>query len=159
MGLSALTLENGAHSDRSHTEVCSVTNDSGQPWPLVLVVDGEQEVLEKIGKILREAKVGCRCCTTADEAVAAARACPPDLIICDWNFEGENGVETCQRIKEQPGLTEVPVMFLSSAQRPDVIRRSLDAGAGVYCLRKPFSATVLVELIDQALSVAAIADR
>ena len=131
-----------------------MTKDFGQERPLVLVVDGEQNVLERISDVLREAKFGCHCCVTADEAITAALACPPDLIVCDWNLDGENGVETCQRIKQQPGLAEVPVMFLSSAQRPDVIRRSLDAGAGVYCLRKPFAATVLVELIDQALGVA-----
>jgi CheY-like chemotaxis protein len=155
----AVELTNGAQSYEFDTEVCSVTKDFAQQRPLVLVVDGEQEVLQKISGALAEAEFGCRCCATADEAVAAARACPPDLIVCDWNLEGENGVETCQRIKGQPGLVEVPVMYLSSAQRPDVIRRSLDAGAGVYCLRKPFSPTVLVELIDQALGVAAIADR
>ncbi len=131
-----------------------MTKDFGQERPLVLVVDGEQTVLEKISGVLREAKFGCHCCVTADEAITAALACPPDLIVCDWNLDGENGIETCQRIKQQPGLAEVPVMFLSSAQRPDVIRRSLDAGAGVYCLRKSFAATVLVELIDQALGVA-----
>jgi DNA-binding response OmpR family regulator len=135
-----------------------VTKGFGQERPLVLVVDGEQKVLETISEALTEAEFGCRCCTTADEAVAAALASPPDLIVCDWNLDGENGVETCQRIKRQPGLAEVPVMFLSSAQRPDVIRRSLDAGAGVYCLRKPFAATVLVELIDQAIGVAGSVD-
>jgi CheY-like chemotaxis protein len=128
--------------------------DFRQERPLVLVIDAEQTVLEKISGILREANLGCRCCTTADEAVDAVLACPPDLIVCDWNLEGENGVATCQRIKRLPGLAEMPAMFLSSAQRPDVIRRSLDAGIGVYCLRKPFTATVLVELIDQALGVA-----
>ena len=127
--------------------------DFGQDRPLVLVVDGEQNVLEKISEVLREAKFGCRCCVTADEAIAAALACPPDLIVCDWNLDGENGVETCQRIKQQPGLAEVPVMFLSSVQRPDVVRRSHVAGHGAYCLRKPFAPTVLVELIDQALGV------
>jgi len=128
-----------------------VTNESGQERPFVLVVDGEQEVLEKISEVLMEAEFGCRCCATADEAVTAALASPPDLIVCDWNLDGENGVETCQRIKGQPGLGEVPVMFLSSAQRPDVIRRSRVGDHGAYCLRKPFAPTVLVELIDQAL--------
>jgi len=132
-----------------------VTKDFGQERPLVLVVDGERKVLEKISDVLTEAEFGCRCCATADEAITAALTCPPDLIVCDWNLDGENGVKTCQRIKRQPGLAEVPVMFLSSAQRPDVIRRSLVAGNGVYCLRKPFAPTVLVELIDQALGVPA----
>jgi CheY-like chemotaxis protein len=135
-----------------------VTKSFGQERPLVLVVDGEQKVLEQISDVLTEAELGCHCCATADEAVAAALANPPDLIVCDWNLGGENGVETCQRIKRQPSLADVPVMFLSSAQRPDVIRRSLDAGAGVYCLRKPFAATVLVKLIDQALGVAGSVD-
>jgi DNA-binding response OmpR family regulator len=131
-----------------------VTKSFGQERPSVLVIDGEQEVLDEISEALTEAEFGCRCCATADEAVAAALASPPDLIVCDWNLDGENGVETCQQIKRQPGLAEVPVMFLSSAQRPDVVRRSLGDGAGVYCLRKPFAATVLVELIDQAIGVA-----
>ena len=43
-------------------------------------------------------------------------------------------------------------MFLSGAQLPDIIRRS-DAAGGIYCLRKPFDAQVLTELIDQALGV------
>ena len=126
-----------------------------QQRPLVLVVDGEQQVLSKISEALTEARFGCQCCETGEQAIAAALANPPDLSVCDWNLDGENGVETCQRIKQQPGLADVPVMFLSSAQRPDVIRRSLDANAGVYCLRKPFAATVLVELIDQALGMVA----
>jgi len=130
-----------------------VTKDFGQERPLVLVVDAEQGILESVSDALTETEFECRCCATADEAIAAALMNPPDLIVCDWNLDGENGVETCQRIKRQPGLAEVPVMFLSSAQRPDVIRRSLVAGHGVYCLRKPFAPTVLVELIDQALGL------
>jgi two-component system, OmpR family, phosphate regulon response regulator PhoB len=123
----------------------------GQERPLVLVVDGEQEVLDKMTAALGEAGFGCRCCTTREAAEAAARSVPPDLIVCDLNLSGESGLETCQRIKEYPGLEDVPLMFLSGAQLPDVISRSHTAG-GCYCLRKPFAPKVLVELIDQALA-------
>jgi CheY-like chemotaxis protein len=84
--------------------------------------------------------------------MAAAVARPPDLIICDWGLQGNTGVETCQQLKRQPGLEHVPVMFMSGAQRPDVIRRAHVVDRGVYCLRKPFAAQVLVELVDQALA-------
>jgi CheY-like chemotaxis protein len=130
-----------------------VIKDFGQERPFVLVVDGEQDVLDRASAALTEAEFGCRCCTTADEALTAALTSPPDMIVCDWNLGGENGVETCARIREQPGLGDVPLMFLSSAQRPDVVRRSLMAGHGVYCIRKPFASSVLVELIDQTLGV------
>ncbi len=126
-------------------------DDTRQERPLVLVVDGEQEVLEKMTTVLGEAGFGCRCCTTARAAAAAARAVPPDFIVCDLNLGGENGLEACRRIKEYPGLEDVPVMFLSAAQLPDVISGSRVAG-GSYCLRKPFAPAVLVELIDQALA-------
>ena len=128
-----------------------MTNDMGQQRPLVLVVDGEQGVLEKTATVLGKAGFGCRCCATAEAAATAARAAPPDLIVCDLNLNGENGLEACRRIKEYPGLEDVPVMLLSGAQLPDVIGGSHAAGGG-YCLRKPFSPAVLIELIDQALS-------
>jgi CheY-like chemotaxis protein len=125
----------------------------GNEQPLVLVIDDEREVLEQVTAVLSRANFACRCCTTADEAWAAAQANPPDLILCDVNLQGESGLTLYERIKQQPGLEAAPVMFLSGAQLPDVVRRSHPAG-GVYCLRKPFSADVLVELIDQALGVA-----
>jgi len=80
----------------------------------------------------------------------------PDLIVCDWNWNVREWLsKRASGSSGNPVLAEVPVMFLSSAQRPDVIRRSLVAGHGVYCLRKPFAPTVLVELIDQALGLPA----
>jgi CheY-like chemotaxis protein len=124
----------------------------GQERPLVLVVDDEQEVLDRVATSLQQVGIACRCCTTSDAAVAAAVAVAPDLIVCDLNLDGESGIDTCQRIKQHPGLEEVPVMYLSGAQLPDIISRS-HANGGGYCLRKPFAPKVLVELIDQALGV------
>jgi CheY-like chemotaxis protein len=120
--------------------------------PLVLVVDDDREVWDKVTAVLSGAKFACQCCATAEEAMTAAEATPPDLILCNVNLHGESGLEACQRIKRQAGLESVPVMYLSGAQLPDIIRRS-DAAGGIYCLRKPFDAHVLIELIDQALGV------
>jgi DNA-binding response OmpR family regulator len=127
--------------------------DLGQERPLILVIDSEQEVLDSISEVLQAAGFGCCCCATAAEATAAALANPPDLIVCDWNLHGEDGVATCQHIKRQPGLEDAPVMFLSGAQRPDVIRRAHVVDSGAYCLRKPFAPKVLLELIDQSLTI------
>ena len=127
--------------------------DNGQERPLVLVVDDEQATLDSMVAVLAEAELACCCCATADEAVAAAATNPPDLIVCDLNVHGESGEKMCERIHLHPGLEDVPVMFLSSTQRPDIIRRSLTLGRGAYSLRKPFAPHVLVELIDQALGV------
>ena len=133
-------------------EVRNAMKDFGQDRPLILVIDGESEETEKIGEVLHWAGLGCCCCATAAEAKAAALANPPDLIVCDWNLHGEDGVETCRQIKRQPGLEDVPVMFLSGAQKPDVIRRAHVMDNGAYCLRKPLAPNLLLELIDQSLA-------
>ena len=118
--------------------------------PLVLVVDDKVEVLDEVATVLTAANFACRCCTTAENAMAAAESSPPDLIISDINLHGHSGLEMCERIKQNEALADVPVMFLSGAQIPDIIRRSHAVG-GTYYLRKPFDPDVLLELIDKAL--------
>lgn len=118
--------------------------------PLVLVVDDEPSVLEEVAAVLRRAHFACLTCASPAEALEAVRQEPPDLIICDINLNGESGLELCERIKQNPELRDMPVMFLSGAQIPDIIRRSHAVG-GAYYLRKPFDPDVLRELIDKAM--------
>ena len=121
-----------------------------QQPPLILVVDDEQEVLNEVAAVLSNAGFECRCCKTAAAAIEEANANSFDLIISDINLHGHSGLEMCEQIKQNQTLRDVPVMFLSGAQIPDIIRRSHAVG-GAYYLRKPFDPEVLVELIDKAL--------
>jgi CheY-like chemotaxis protein len=118
--------------------------------PLILVVDDEQAVLEQVSVALNDSGFLYYCCMTPEAAIAAAALIQPDLILADTNLHGVSGLETCERIKQQPAAANVPVMFLSAAQTPDIIRRS-DGLHGTYYVRKPFDPDVLVELIDKAL--------
>lgn len=125
-----------------------LTNNHNQV--LALVIDDEAEVLGNVATVLHAAGYTCHCCDTAESALESARRLTPELIICDINLGGTSGLELCERIKEDATLRHVPVMFLSGAQIPDIIRRSHAAG-GTYYLRKPFDPEVLVELADKAL--------
>lgn len=124
-------------------------NDS-QQQPLILVIDDEADVLGEVAAILAGAGFACHCSSTAEAAVQFARSTAPDLIISDINLDGRSGLELCEQIKQDEALRDVPVMFLSGAQIPDIIRRSHAVG-GTYYLRKPFDPEVLVELVDKAL--------
>ena len=86
----------------------------------------------------------------ADDALDIARSDVFDLIISDINLGTASGLELCQRIHELENTNETPVIFLSGAQIPDIIRRSHSAG-GTYYVRKPFDPEVMVELIDKAM--------
>jgi len=118
--------------------------------PLILVVDHQSHVLAELGTVLSGAGYRCRLCRTAEDALAATEDEVPELIIAEVHLGAASGPEMCERIKQRPALAEVPVMFLSGTQTPDIIRRSHAAG-GSYYIRKPFDPAVLVELVEKAV--------
>ncbi len=121
-----------------------------QQHPLVLVVDGEADILEKVASVLGRIEIECQCCDTAEAAMALAEQRPPDLIISDVSLHGDVELPMSDRIKASEALKDIPVMFLSSVQVPDIIRRNHEDG-GSYYLRKPFDADVLLELVNRAI--------
>ena len=60
---------------------------------------------------------------------------------------GTDGIELMERV---PGLSDVPVVFISGYGRDETIARALEAGAEDYIV-KPFSPTELVARVRAAL--------
>jgi len=83
-------------------------------------------------------------------ALRIARAEALDLVICDVNVGGDSGLELSRELRRLPGMQDVPVMFISRTQLPDIVRRSHEAGAAYY-LRKPLDPEVLIDLVGKAL--------
>lgn len=123
---------------------------NSQEPAVVLVVDNDPLTLTAVAAALHLVGYECHCARDCEAALKAARTLQLDLIICDVNLGGEIGFELIDEIRQIPDASDVPVMFVSSSQLPDIIRRSHDAG-GVYYLRKPFDPDVLLELVDKAL--------
>jgi CheY-like chemotaxis protein len=116
----------------------------------LLVVDSDPILLTGTAAVLHTAGYECHCARDTQAALKAARTLPLDLIICDVLLASESGLDLCKHIRKLPGCIDVPVMFVSSQQLPDIIRRSYEAGAAYY-LRKPFDPEVLIELVSKAL--------
>lgn len=121
-----------------------------QPPAVILVVDDDPIMLMGVAAMLNTAGYEAHCARGEEAAIKAARSLPLDLIICDVNLAGHSGLELCRELRREPGIEEVPVMFMSALQVPDIVRRSHDAG-GAYFLRKPFDPEVLIELVGKAL--------
>ena len=89
----------------------------------------------------------------ADDRLAAlrvARSEAIDLVICDVHVGRNTGLELSRDIRQLPGMEDVPFMFVSRTQLPDIVRRSHEAGAAYY-LRKPLDPDVLTDLVGKAL--------
>jgi CheY-like chemotaxis protein len=117
---------------------------------VILIIDSDPITLTGVAAVLHSAGYECHCARGEEAAHKAVQSLALDLIICDVNLNGASGVELCRELRKMPGAMEVPVMFASGVQIPDIIRRSHDAG-GAYFLRKPFDPEVLIELVGKAL--------
>ncbi len=117
---------------------------------VVLLIEHNPEDTATVAKLLASAGYISHCCRDAQAALDSSRENPPNLIIADANLAGASGLRLCELIKQQPRMADVPLMFLSANQVPDIIRRSHQGGCA-YHVRKPFDPQVLLELIDKAL--------
>ena len=117
---------------------------------VILIVDEDPLTLTGVAATLDMSGYECHCARDAEAALKAARILSLDLIICDVSVGQDSGLELCRELRSEEGNEDVPVLFVSGAQLPDIIRRTHDAG-GTYYLRKPFDPDVLIELVGKAL--------
>jgi DNA-binding NarL/FixJ family response regulator len=92
---------------------------------------------------------------TAQEAVAAARAAKPDVVLLDIRLPDESGVQACGDIMEQCPATRV--LFLTSYADDETVLAAILAGAHGF-LVKEIGIDTLVEAIKRVAAGETILD-
>ncbi|MEK8033995.1 response regulator [Ideonella sp. DXS29W] len=91
-----------------------------------------------------------------DEALMLAREERPQLIISDVGMRESSGFEFIAQVKREPGLADVPFIFLSATHWDEEARlRGLALGAARY-LRRPIDTDTLLREIRSCLGVAPV---
>jgi CheY-like chemotaxis protein len=81
-------------------------------------------------------------CAGGQLAIDQATAFKPDLVLLDVMMPGLTGPQTLAALRSQPGMTGVPVVFLTAKAMPDEVEELLQYGAtGVIV--KPFDPVTL----------------
>ena len=70
-------------------------------------------------------------------ALKIAARLQPDLILLDVVMPGMDGYEVCRRLKEDPALRAIPVVFITGRDQPEDLLAGFQAG-GVDYITKPF---------------------
>ncbi len=104
--------------------------------PRVLVVEDNEDNRALVVKVLGRRGYEVVEAAGEDEAVAAARATPPDLVLMDVNLAGASGFEVARRLKAEPGFGGVPVVALTAYAMVGDRERALASGCDGY-LAKP----------------------
>lgn len=107
----------------------------------ILIVDDDATNLRLLQEILRkEYKVFAA--PSGERALLFLQKQIPDLILLDVEMPGMSGYELIGRLKEDPALHDIPVIFLTAQEGRDKEEQAFHLGAVDYIL-KPISAGVV----------------
>jgi two-component system, OmpR family, KDP operon response regulator KdpE len=115
--------------------------------PRVLVVDDEKAIQRFLKHALSSAEFSVHIVGSGKDALSAALAIRPDVIILDLGLPDMDGLEVLRRLRE---WTQVPVIILSVRDREDEKVTALDSGADDY-VTKPFGIGELLARMRVAL--------
>ncbi|HZT22361.1 MAG TPA: response regulator transcription factor [Verrucomicrobiae bacterium] len=114
----------------------------------VLVVEDERKTASFVRKALQSEGFAVDVCGHGDDALAAARATPFDVIVLDIMLPGRDGLSVLRQLREKRNAT--PVLLLSARGEVNERVEGLNAGADDY-LPKPFE---LAELVARVRALA-----
>ncbi len=85
------------------------------------------------------------------EALAQAKAEPPDLVILDVMMPSSDGFQVCRLFKSDPALYKIPVIILTARYQDDDGKRGREAGADAL-ITKPFDPVELQSIVHSLIS-------
>lgn len=86
--------------------------------------------------------------SSAEVALASAKADPPHLILSDLEMPGMDGFAFLSAVRAEPALAKVPFIMLTGRVERDIVMKAASLGATNY-LGKPVKAAELKAKIEQ----------
>tara|TARA_B100001057_G_scaffold195724_1_gene196444 strand:- start:740 stop:1432 length:693 start_codon:yes stop_codon:yes gene_type:complete len=116
----------------------------------ILLVDDEPDILEIIRYNLDKERYQISMASNGLDAIKIAEEIIPHLIILDIMMPDLDGIETCERLRQDERFHETIVMFLTARAEDYSHVAAFDAGADDY-LTKPVKPKVLVSKVKGLL--------
>jgi len=112
-------------------------------------VDDSRTIRTIIRRILIE--LGYEVCEAAN-GIEALRVFEAEkdavkLLLVDWNMPEMNGFELLKQLRQDPGLSWLKIVMVTTETEMDHMASALEAGADEYIM-KPFTKDILVEKLE-----------
>ena len=69
------------------------------------------------------------------------------LVLADWNMPEVNGLDLLKQLRQNPELSRLVVIMVTTETELDQMAAALEAGANEYVM-KPFTKEILVEKLQ-----------
>jgi CheY-like chemotaxis protein len=117
----------------------------------VLIVDDDTNAREFIAFVLRGMRLNIVQARSGQEALTLVRKQRPVLITLDVMMPDFSGYDVLDVLRDDPALSEIPVVMMSVLNDRDSRDRALQHGASAF-LQKPVDASLLVASVGRLLS-------
>jgi len=124
-----------------------LNKDSGT----ILVVEDDVEAKEVLCTTLELEGYVVHTATNGFEAIDAARALKPDVILMDIIIPGMDGIEATRILKNDQVTRHIPILIVTVVDKREDIVNGLTAGATEY-ITKPFFMPELTARVKAALT-------
>lgn len=97
----------------------------------ILIVDDEKDIRDLLRERLEQNKYVVMTAASGPEALTICKANTPDLALLDIAMPGMDGYQTCEKLKENPKVKDMPVLFLTGKdlEPTGIIERCKNLGA------------------------------
>jgi CheY-like chemotaxis protein len=141
---------------RSAESVTSLTPDAAlrTPHPArrtlscrILVVDDNEDAADSLSILLQLTGHDIRTAQDGHEAVQAATAFKPDIVLLDIGLPKMNGYEVARILRQEPWSKRMTLIAMTGWGQDEDKRRALEAGFDHH-LTKPVDPTELLQLLE-----------
>jgi len=126
-----------------------------EPWPKILVVDDQSDVVRMVYWTLEAAlpEAVVRCAMSGVEAFDLLAVFRPHLVVTDLRMpDGIDGFALCERVDADRSLLGTKILVMTGDRTQEARSRALDRGAAEI-LRKPFTSDELADGVRRLLEI------
>ncbi|MBD1834705.1 response regulator [Cyanobacteria bacterium FACHB-472] len=121
-----------------------------KPLPRILLVDDEPNNLLLLEELLHSQGYETLVASSGSQALEIVQDFLPDLILLDVMMPEMGGFEVCRRLREDPNLQTVPIIFLTALNDEDSRLTGLEMMGDDY-FTKPIKSNLLIKKISSTL--------
>ncbi|MBA2662279.1 MAG: response regulator [Bradymonadaceae bacterium] len=125
----------------------------------ILIVDDIATIAASVGFVLSELDVPLDIANDGQDALRMLRERPYSLVISDVAMPHMSGVELTRHVRGDHTLASIPLILLTSLDRPEERQAGMDAGATDYIIKGAIGGGELLHLVEELLKSAPFVAR
>jgi CheY-like chemotaxis protein len=115
----------------------------------ILIVEDHPTMREAVRLVLEREGFDIDEASDGDQALAAVRKDPPDLVLLDMSIPGTAGPDVLAALKSDPATSAVRVIVVTATGEEG--RAAAMAGGADHYFTKPFSPIALLQAVEEVL--------